>query len=236
MIFTSVDFASIFASSNKNKNKCFSNIKIEDNKKRKKNEQGAHKKKLKKYIKTHMKNLLSIAAVIVSGIFFANTASAQQANVTVNLHFNDFSTITVNGANNSTVDLYFQTLEDYQNGVETVKQNQLSVASTKGYEIQVKSTSVNFSGSENGAIDLEDVSVALARNNTSNFSAATNLSQTATTVYDSTENTIHGGGTPHSFDVKYMAKDGNLTNKGALKQEYLGKTLSADIVYTLLAK
>lgn len=184
-----------------------------------------------------MKNLLSIAAVIVSGIFFANTASAQEANVRVNLHFKDFTTIKVNdGANNSTVDLYFQTLEDYKNGVETVKENQLSVASTKGYEIKVKSTSVNFNSPQGGAIQVEDVSIALARNNGSNYSEPTNLSQTPTSVYETNENTVQDAGAQHTFNVKYMAKGGNLTNNNALKQEYLGKTLSADIVYSIMSK
>lgn len=68
--------------------------------------------------------------------WIASAASAQTT-VKLNVVLHDVQHLTIN-PEQSTVTLAYHTLDDYQNGVESVQKRHLSVFSTSGYEVKVK--------------------------------------------------------------------------------------------------
>lgn len=86
-----------------------------------------------------MKQFLFAAA----GLFAFATANAQ--NVTLNVNLRPIQTIVVTGGL-GTVNLTYKTKADYDNGVSSKKENQLTIYSTGGYEVSVKSDAALMSG------------------------------------------------------------------------------------------
>src|SRR5690606_7139842 len=95
-----------------------------------------------------MKKIIIIAAALIS---FNTAANAQAANSsasqTANLNLADAIDITFTGSGTATgaaVNLAFNTVNDYANGVQSTAQ-QMKVRSNKSFKVSVKSNSNHFS-------------------------------------------------------------------------------------------
>lgn len=186
-----------------------------------------------------MKNLLSIAAVIVSGIFFANTASADtpvsaETKVNVNVIFKDFVSIKVNDAQKD-VKLVFETMDHYVNGVEKNQEGHLTIASTKGYTLNVKTTTPQFQG-DGKQLNAHNIFVAVApAGGSSSYGNEVALASTNAVLFNSTEarGTWVNNSIEKSFDVSYRAKGNEVINNTAIANALLGQTFTGEVVYTI---
>lgn len=175
-----------------------------------------------------MKKFIAIAGLIASGIILSNEVSAQTTSepVTVNVIFNEILSISV-ANDQKTVDLIFNTVEDYKNGVEVNKTNHLTVISTnKNYEIQVKALNNQFNadlGSEQ--LNASQVSVAIDNQN------ELKLDQNFRTLH-----TVNNASIEEKFDVTYKAKGNEIIDNGAIARGYVGKTFTGDVVYSVMTK
>ena len=84
-----------------------------------------------------MKNLI-IASFIVLGL-----STVQAQNVTLNVKLQPIQTLVVNSSQNN-VDLIYTSKDDYKNGVTSTKPDQLSIYSTGGFEVKVKSATASM--------------------------------------------------------------------------------------------
>lgn len=85
------------------------------------------------------KNILSIAALIICGLVCVNSVKAQTSgDVTVSIKFTPIQSIVVNPAQ-ETVDLVYAKKDDYFNGVSEKMVDHLTVFSTGGFVVNVKS-------------------------------------------------------------------------------------------------
>lgn len=181
-----------------------------------------------------MKKFIAIAGLIASGIILSNEVSAQATQtktatseqVKVNVIFNEILSISV-ANDQKTVDLIFNTVEDYKNGVEVDKENHLTVISTnKNYEIQVKALDNQFNAvSGGGQLNANQISVAINNQN------AQQLDQNFKTLH-----TVNNALFEQKFNVTYKAKGNEITNNGAIEREYVGKTFTGDVVYSVMTK
>lgn len=83
------------------------------------------------------KGVLFLGLVLIGGAAFA------QAGVRLNIELHDVQHLVIN-PDQSTVTLAYNTLTDYQNGVESIQKAHLSVFSTSGYEVKVKLANQDF--------------------------------------------------------------------------------------------
>ena len=151
------------------------------------------------------RNLLFVSALILFGIGAVNSAIAQNKdNVTVNLKFKPVQTITVNPVQ-ETVDFLYQSKDDYANGVPVLaKTKHLNVFSTGGFQVDVRTSDVNFtSGNTAITIPVSHVSVkatASAGNERTyaSIGTAVSLSTSDQLIIQS-----NGGGRDLEFDVEY---------------------------------
>ncbi len=94
-----------------------------------------------------MKKIVILAASIVSFGFAANAQTTSTAQQTVNLNLTNAIEIMFTGSNSATgttVNLAFDDISDYQNGVESGAQ-ELRVRSNKKFNVSVKTNSSTFS-------------------------------------------------------------------------------------------
>ena len=178
-----------------------------------------------------MKKIIIIAAALVS---FHNAAHAQAANSsasqTVNLNLANAIDITFTGSGTATgaaVNLAFNTVSDYANGVQSTAQ-EMKVRSNKNFKVSVKANATNFtySGATSPAPAMPVASVLdvkVAANSTggsigSGFSSYKSLS---TSNQDIITNATAGGN--NLFSVQYEAQPGFA---------YPAGTYTVDVVYT----
>ena len=115
------------------------------------------------------KKFFSVAALIICGMVCVSSANANTSSggtsptsepVTVNIKFTPIQSITVN-PDQTTVDLEYKTVTDYANGVSEKRKDHLTVFSTGGFVVSVKSNG-NFEkqgGSGASSIDASDVTI-----------------------------------------------------------------------------
>lgn len=122
------------------------------------------------------KNILSIAALIICGLVCVNSVKAEvpltQTNdeVTVNIKFKPIQSIVVNSGQR-TVNLEYNTLQNYQEGVSVTMNDHLEVFSSGGFQVKVK-TSGDFTregGNETILASEVKVQAALSTGNTGDF-------------------------------------------------------------------
>lgn len=115
------------------------------------------------------KNVLIVAAIIISGILNVNDALAETPtnsdNVTLNIKLNPIQTISVLPGEEK-VDIEYITIDDYNNGVSVKRDNHLQVFSTGGFQVKVN-PAANLTNSLNETISASDVTV-LATNGADN--------------------------------------------------------------------
>lgn len=148
---------------------------------------------------------------LVFGIIFCTYASlhaqsnptngSSTADVQLNVKLNAIQSITANVQN---VDLVYNTIEDYKNGVSKTEQNHLTVYSTGGFTITVQSSADNITASRgNETIESSGITVAAKRTGETK-GAPVQLAKTPAVLYQSAK-----GGADEKFDVTYAAKGEN---------------------------
>lgn len=177
-----------------------------------------------------MKKIITIAAALLSFGFAANAQSSANASQTVVLNLTDaieLSFTSTGTTTGSAVNLAFNTVSDYANGVQSTAQ-QLRVRSNKNFNVAVKSNATNFSytGSTSPApvmpvASVLDVKVSA---NATGGSIANGFSSYKS-LTTSNQNIITSGaaGGNNLFSVQYEAQPGFA---------YPAGTYTVDVVYT----
>ncbi len=147
------------------------------------------------------------------GLVLGLTAFAANAQTsTLNVKLNPLQTLIVNPANN-VVNLEYKTKADYANGVSAKQENHLTVYSTGGFQVHVKSTQQNLTG---GIKDIAANQIKL----TASAGKTNPLAATGAPEYKSVDLTHSGdkgvmliksaeGGVDRNIDVTYAAKGDN---------------------------
>ncbi len=179
------------------------------------------------------KIIIAIAALVgFSTASFAQSNASSTASQTVQLALSNALEITFTGngsATGATVTLPFTTVNDYANGVESAAQ-EIKVRSNKNFSVTVKTSTANFSVTNNGVttsstMPASVLGVLVSANNTggsigSGFSASAYNSLSATAANLIT-NASNGGN--QTFAVKYKATPGFA---------YPAGTYATDVVFT----
>ena len=178
-----------------------------------------------------MKKVIAIAALAISG-FAANAQTSSTATQTVNLNLSNAIELTFTGSTTATgaaVNLAFNTVNDYANGVSSSNQ-ELKVRSNKKFGVTVKTNNANFSYTGTttpapvmpvaGVLDLRVPANATGGTIVSPFSASSyaDLSATAQNLLTNCNN---GGN--QTFSIQYNATPGFA---------YPAGTYTVDVVYT----
>ncbi|WP_313572827.1 hypothetical protein [Empedobacter sp.] len=156
---------------------------------------------------------LTIFCGLVSGTAFAQDPTTtgpgpKTATATLNVKLKPIQTIVIGG--NNTVDLVYQTKDDYSKGVTAKMDNHLIVYSTGGFAVKVKSENENLVFTKDGTTDKIDVNTInlVATLGTGNQSGST---FSAVTLDKSDKSLISSqvGGTDLKFNVAYNGKGNN---------------------------
>ena len=177
-----------------------------------------------------MKKIVIIAAALISLNTAANAQANSSATQTVNLNLANAIDITFTGSGTATgaaVNLAFNSVSDYANGVQSTAQ-QLKVRSNKSFNVAVKANSANFSytGSTSPAPVMPVTNVLSAKvsanstggtiaNGFGNYTALTASNVNLLTSATSSGNSL--------FSIQYEAQPGFT---------YPAGTYTVDVVYT----
>lgn len=142
----------------------------------------------------------------------AFAANAQTGTATLNVKLNPLQTLIVNPANNI-VNLEYKTKADYANGVSAKQENHLTVYSTGGFQVHVKSNQQNLTG---GPKDIAANQIKL----TASAGKTNPLESNGNPEYKSVDLVHSGdkgvmlvksttGGVDRNIDVTYAAKGDN---------------------------
>ncbi|GAB3921956.1 hypothetical protein [Larkinella terrae] len=175
-------------------------------------------------MKTIFKNLLTIGvlAMIVS-VFSASSARAQgsSVNVTLNVTLVDVLAMTVN---DNTTTLTFATADDYKNGLNVSKANQLTITSNKPYDLKVKSGTDLVNASTSASIPVSNVTVQVENASGMGTTPALALSSSDQIIANNAPAAIL-----KSVGMKYSTTAGNTAFLSA------GGTYSATLLYSIAA-
>jgi len=176
-----------------------------------------------------MKKVFTIAALTIAG-FASKAQVASTATQTVNLNLSNAIELTFTGSGTATgaaVNLAFNTVNDYANGVQSSAQ-ELKVRSNKKFGVTVKSNATSFSyvGSTtpapvmpvSGVLGLKVSANGTGGTIAGTFAGFTSLSSSAANLISNANN---GGN--QTFSVMYNATPGFT---------YPAGTYTVDVVYT----
>ncbi len=178
-----------------------------------------------------MKKIIAIIALAVTG-FAAKAQVSSTATQTVNLNLSNAIELTFTGSNTATgtaVNLAFNTVNDYANGVSSSNQ-ELKVRSNKKFGVTVKTNNTNFTytGTTSPA-PIMPVSGVLALKVSANATGGTIATPFSATAYNGLSSTsanlisnANNGGN-QTFSVMYNAIPGFA---------YPAGTYTVDVVYT----
>ena len=141
-----------------------------------------------------------------AGLLMGHAAMGQASdNLTLNVVLADVRSIRLNPAQ-TTVQLQFANVTDYQNGVSLDEPAHIEVTSTGGYQVKVKSSGASL---QNGVNTIPVSTITLTPTLSSGFADAGVAFQTVT--LSSTEQqmiTTPNGSSRIVFDVQYRASGG----------------------------
>src|SRR5690606_18611648 len=161
-----------------------------------------HKRRIKTQIMK--KRFLGLALVLTA--FAANA----QTTATLNVKLNPLQTLIVNPATNS-VTLEYKNKADYANGVSAKQENHLTVYSTGGFQVYVKSNQQNLTG---GPKDIAANQIKLTASAGKTNALAGNPQYNEVDLVHSgdkgvmlVQNSV--GGVDRNIDITYAAKGNN---------------------------
>lgn len=163
-----------------------------------------------------MKKLFSLVAV-VGCCLVSNVTSAQEgsksAQATLNVNLYPIQTIEIAG--DKTVNLDYKSKDDYANGVKADMADHLTVYSTGGFAVKVKSETenLNYSRVENDHIEANTINLKASKG-TGNSLVAANFKDVALSNEYKNLITSTVGGSSLKFNVAYQGQgDNNYINK-----------------------
>lgn len=174
------------------------------------------------------KNFLLTGALLIVALFSVNGVMAQgpdkSGHTTVTIRLKPMQAITVNQSN---VLLEYAEINDYSNGVETIKGNHLTVHSVGGFTVSVKAES-DFKNGDSNLIPASDVIItATPAGGSFDTSSQVELSQTAKALITSST-----GGFEKKYDVKYSNK---LAGDAFAYADKEGGDYTAIVTYEIIA-
>lgn len=179
---------------------------------------------------------ISILAAIVFGISFAS--QAQTGTATLNVKLNPIQTLVVNPSQ-TTVDLVYTTKDDYANGVKSAQQDHLSIYSTGGFEVSVKSAGSELTkssagnASPSGNIAANTISIVPSKGN-QEITGATYTTQALSATNQAIVSSATGG-VDKTINIEYQGGDANKY----LNHYVAGQTptvYTTTVTYTIVAK
>lgn len=163
-------------------------------------------------------------------LFGMVTVSAQS--VTLNVRLKPIQTLVINSAQ-KVVNLDYTTKDDYSNGVSSVNADHLSIYSTGGFQVKVKSANAVM---QNGSKSIQANSIQIKATagseavNGAQYAQNVQLSATEATLVTSTV-----GGVDKKISIEYKGAGAN-----AYLDNYIaGQTpsvYSTDLTYTIIAQ
>lgn len=163
-------------------------------------------------------------------LFGMVTVSAQS--VTLNVRLKPIQTLVINSAQ-KVVNLDYTTKDDYSNGVSSVNADHLSIYSTGGFQVKVKSSTAVM---QNGAKSIQANSIQIKATagseavNGAQYAQNVQLSATEATLVTSTV-----GGVDKKINIEYKGAGAN-----AYLDNYIaGQTpsvYSTELTYTIIAQ
>ncbi|MFV0139675.1 hypothetical protein OBK16_07795 [Empedobacter falsenii] len=146
---------------------------------------------------------LTIFCGLVSGMAFAQ----ETATATLNVKLNPIQTIVIGGDN--TVNLEYNTKDDYSNGVTANMNDHLVVYSTGGFAVKVKSENENLVREKGESkIDVKTINLVATLGSKTELNAPT-FKNVVLTDSDKTLISSKVGGTNLKFNVAYNGKGGD---------------------------
>lgn len=151
-------------------------------------------------VKFPMKKII-LASILMLGLV---TVNAQ--NVTLNVNLKPIQTLVVTPAQ-KIVNLNYTTTDDYKNGVSSTNADQLTIYSTGGFQVRVKSASATLqSGSK--TIDANTIQIKASAGsdavNGAQYTQNVQLSNTEATLVTSTK-----GGVDKKISIEYKGAGAN---------------------------
>ena len=187
-----------------------------------------------------MKKIITLLAfTAVLGITGANANSGHgdgnggNGSVTLNVKLNPIQTLTVN-SNQKVVDLEYKTKDDYLKGVTSTQENHLTVFSTGGFNINVKSSSAQLTGSQDN-IDASTIQITAA-NGTSTTLPSSGFETKALGGSGETIVTSDVGGAELNFNVTYKGKGDNEYINKYYNSESPTTVYTTTVMYEIVAK
>lgn len=180
-----------------------------------------------------MKKQALTAIVALLGL----TSFAQTDNVTLNVKLNPIQTLVVN-TNQKVVDLNYVSKADYANGVTSTNDNHLTVYSTGGFQVKVKTATVTLDNTvagttSGGVINASSIKVTPSAG-TNGLTSATYTEKSLTNEDQTIVSSIVGG-VDTNISVAY---------KGAGAEAYLNNYVAGQnptiyttqVTYTIIAQ
>ena len=184
-----------------------------------------------------MKKKSVLMLLAIGGVFCGVGKSfAQSGDVTLNVKLKPILNIAV--SNGQTVDLEFATATDYQNGVTSDIADHLTVSSTSGFTVSVKSSGDLVNGTS-PSLPIGDVAITsqdgsahpIAGVDGTSLVSGLALTNAAQPIFTSTSGTALG-----TINVNYKAKltDDDLDTQGIIINTTTGEqTYTATLTYTI---
>ena len=148
--------------------------------------------------------------------------------VTLNIILKPIQTLVVNPTQ-KTVDIVYENPEDYSEGVTVEKEEHLTLYSTGGFAVQVKS-STDLLEANSQSIDASSIMIAATAADIADYEQNyVELSTTAQELMSSTSGVVNG-----KVDVLYSGKGSNAyLNK---QQGYTQTVFTTEVTYTIIAQ
>ncbi|UMQ43795.1 hypothetical protein MKS83_08830 [Chryseobacterium sp. Y16C] len=160
------------------------------------------------------------------------TVNAQNNQVTLNVKLKPIQTLLVNPAQKE-VDLLYTTAADYSGGVSSTQADHLTVYSTGGFEVKVKSGDANIvNGSKNIAANTITITASNGSNNSITGATYTPISLSNNDQVIATSAT---GGVNKNINVTYAGAGADTYVNNYIAGQ-TPTTYTTTLTYTILAK
>lgn len=162
--------------------------------------------------------------IILASIMIIGFAKANAQDVTLNVRLKPIQTIVINKSQKD-VNLDYSTKDDYKNGVSSTNANHLSIYSTGGFQVKVKSATSALNNTASGKnIDVNTIGIVASAGSEAisgaQYAQNIKLSATETTLVSSSNGAVD--------------KNINIEYKGAGADSYIDKYVASQnpTVYT----
>lgn len=182
-----------------------------------------------------------LLAMLIGGAFFANAQTSPGAgtgSVTLNVNLHPIQHIEVNTLQ-STVNLDYNSAEDYKSGVNVTQEDHLKIYSTGPFAVSVNSSTDKLTGASGNdqQIDAANIKILASAGKTkalanTQYAAAVSLSQTPTVLFSHDTS----GGNMNTFNVNYKAAHAEDAYMNKYKKGQNPTTYTTQVTYSIAVK